>query len=105
MLTYVNPAVACGSLVQEWLFYLTIARGDEYEALGLAVNAVNIRPRQLRRFVRDQPTWIYTELNAVSWLKGVWPLDERDTSPTLSEPTEKNAGGEAAKASSRSQTV
>ena len=73
-----------GAFVREWLFYPDDREEvDEYEALGLPVHSVNIRARQLNRFAQDQPTWIYaskgTDLNVVSWLKDVWPLDDRDT--------------------------
>jgi hypothetical protein len=73
------------AFVGEWLFYSHDRDAvEEYRALGLPVHDVNVRALQLHRFNQDQPTWIYassgTDLNVVSWLKGVWPLDERDIS-------------------------
>jgi hypothetical protein len=74
-----------GAFVREWLFYPHDHREvEEYRALGLPVQAINVQARQLHRFSQDQPTWVYvssgTDLNVVSWLKGVWPLDDRDAS-------------------------
>jgi hypothetical protein len=89
-----------GVFVREWLFYPDDREEvDEYEALGLPVHLVNIRARQLHRFAQDQPTWIYaskgTDLNLVSWLKGVWPLDDRDTPLPAGQPGENSSGGKA----------
>jgi hypothetical protein len=72
-----------GAFVQEWLFYPDDRNGvEEYRALGLPVQPVNVRARQLHRFAQDQPTWVYvspgTDLNVVSHLQGAWPLDDRD---------------------------
>ena len=98
-----------GAFVQEWLFFPHEREEvDEYKALGLPVHPVNIRARQLHRFTQDQPTWIYAspgiDLNVVSWLKGVWPLDDRENAfPGRLEPTEDSAAGRAAEASHRSK--
>ena len=89
-----------GAFAQEWLFFPSDREEvDEYEALGLPVHPVNIRVRQLRRFVQDQPIWIYaspgTDLIVVSWLKWVWPLDERESTQPVGGPTENSRGAKA----------
>jgi len=81
-----------GAFAREWLFYPHDREEvEKYEGLGLPVHAVNIRARQLHRFAQDQPAWTYatpgTDLNVVSWLKGVWPLDDRGTHVSGSEPS------------------
>jgi hypothetical protein len=71
--------------IEEWLFFKNDAHIEvqqaAYDAQGMPVHEVNIKPRQLHRLYRNDSNWIYAspglDANVAQLLRKYWRLSEK----------------------------
>ena len=71
--------------IEEWLFFKNDvhieAQQAAYDAQGMQVHEVNIKPRQLHRLYKNDGSWIYAspgiDANVAQLLRKYWRLSEK----------------------------